>query len=48
MGFLNEICQRQASDKAYILLIVGYPAANATIPRHATEKKTLHEIATFF
>ncbi|MGA3309124.1 MAG: nitroreductase family protein [Xanthobacteraceae bacterium] len=48
MGFLNEICQRQASDKAYILLIVGYPAASATIPRHATEKKTLHEIATFF
>jgi iodotyrosine deiodinase len=48
LGFLNEICQRQASDKAYILLIVGYPAANATIPLHATEKKTLREIATFF
>jgi nitroreductase len=48
MGFLNEICQRAPSDKAYILLIVGYPAANATIPRHATEKKTLREIATFF
>jgi len=48
MGFLNEICQRQPSEKAYILLIVGYPTANATIPLHATEKKTLQEIATFF
>jgi iodotyrosine deiodinase len=47
MGFLNEICGRPPSDKAYILLIVGYPAANATIPLHATEKKSLNEIATF-
>ena len=47
MGFLNEICLRPPSDKAYILLIVGYPAANATIPLHATEKKALNEIATF-
>ena len=48
MSFLNEICRRPPNDKPYILLIVGYPAANATIPLHATEKKTLHEIATFF
>ena len=48
MGFLNDICHRPPNDKPYILLIVGYPTANATIPLHATEKKTLHEIATFF
>jgi iodotyrosine deiodinase len=48
MSFLNKICRRDPSDKAYILLTVGYPAANATIPLHATEKKVLHEIATFF
>lgn len=48
MGFLNEICQRPADDKPYILLVTGYPAADATIPRHATEKKPLDEIATFF
>lgn len=48
MSFLNEICRRPPNDKPYILLIVGYPAATATIPLHATEKKTLHEIATFF
>jgi iodotyrosine deiodinase len=48
MSFLNRICQRELADKAYMLLTVGYPAANATIPLHATEKKTLQEIATFF
>jgi len=48
MGFLNEICRRQPSDKPYILLVTGYPAASATIPQHATEKKALDEIATFF
>jgi len=48
MGFLNKFCRREPSDKAYILLIVGYPAVNATIPLHATEKKSLHEIDTFF
>ena len=47
MSFLNEICRREPSDKPYILLVVGYPAANAAIPLHATEKKTLQEIATF-
>jgi iodotyrosine deiodinase len=47
MGFLNEICGRPSSDKPYILMVVGYPAAEATIPLHATEKKSLGEIATF-
>ncbi len=47
MGFLNEICGRPSSDKPYILIVVGYPAAEATIPLHATEKKSLGEIATF-
>jgi nitroreductase len=47
MGFLNEICERPKTEKPYILLVVGYPAAGATIPLHATEKKPLEEIATF-
>ena len=47
MGFLNDICGRPSSDKPYILMVVGYPAAEATIPLHATEKKSLGEIATF-
>ncbi|HWB44135.1 MAG TPA: nitroreductase family protein [Hyphomicrobiaceae bacterium] len=47
MGFLNEICGRPADEKPYILLVTGYPAAGATIPRAATVKKPLSEIASF-
>lgn len=47
MGFLNEICGRPENDKPYILLVTGYPAADATIPVYATQKKPLTEIATF-
>lgn len=48
MGFLNAICRRPATEKPYILLVTGYPAPDATIPRHAIEKKPLEEIASFF
>jgi nitroreductase len=48
MSFLNEICGRPATDKPYILLVVGYPAADAVIPAHAMNKKPLDQIATFF
>ena len=48
MGFLNEICGRPDAEKPYLLVVTGYPAAGAHIPRHATEKKPLSEIATFF
>lgn len=47
MSFLNEICGRPAHDKPYILLVVGYPKENATIPRHATRKRPLSDIVTF-
>jgi iodotyrosine deiodinase len=47
MGFLNAICGRPAEEKPYILLVTGYPAPDATVPRHALEKKPLAEIATF-
>ncbi len=48
MGFLNEICGRPKSDKPYILLVTGYPDSEAEIPRAATIKKPLDQIATFF
>lgn len=48
MGFLNTICRRPADEKPYILLVTGYPAANATVPAQALEKKPLEAIATFF
>lgn len=47
MGFLNEICGRPADEKPYILLVTGYPAETATIPKHATAKKTLNEACSF-
>lgn len=47
MSFLNEVCGRPEHEKAYLLLVVGYPASNATIPVHATIKKPLNEIASF-
>jgi len=48
MSFLTEICGRPATDKPYILLVVGYPAEGAKIPKHAQIKKPLPEISTFF
>ena len=47
MGFLNEICRRPTDEKPYILLVTGYPADGCTIPRYATQKKPLEEIASF-
>ncbi|MCJ8297467.1 MAG: nitroreductase family protein [Pseudomonadales bacterium] len=47
MNFLNEICNRPSSNKAYILMVVGYPAQEATIPQHATIKKPLKDIVTY-
>lgn len=47
MSFLNKVCGRGDNDRAYMLLIVGYPAADATIPEHAQVKKSLNDIATF-
>ncbi len=47
MSFLNKVCGRGDNDRAYMLLIVGYPSDDATIPAHAQVKKTLEDIATF-
>lgn len=47
MGFLNAALDRPASEKPYILLVVGHPAADATVPAHAKHKKPLEAIASF-
>jgi iodotyrosine deiodinase len=41
MGFLNEICGRPESEKAVILLIVGYPKEGCLVPE--ITKKTIAE-----
>jgi nitroreductase len=45
MKFLNEVLERPADERAYMVVVAGYPAENATVP--VITKKTLGEIATF-
>jgi iodotyrosine deiodinase len=46
MGFLNEILGRpKATERPFLLLVVGYPAADAVVPDLV--RKPLDELATF-
>ncbi|MFK7913351.1 MAG: nitroreductase family protein [Pseudomonadales bacterium] len=45
MGFLREVLGRPAIERPFLLLVVGYPDADATVP--AIERKALSDIATF-
>ncbi|MDE1937941.1 MAG: nitroreductase family protein [Alphaproteobacteria bacterium] len=47
MTFLNKLMSRPETEKPYVLLVVGYPAKEATVPKHALRKKPLEEISTF-
>jgi iodotyrosine deiodinase len=47
MSFLSSICNRPDNERPYMLLVVGHPATDATIPEHAAKKKTLSQISTF-
>lgn len=48
MKFLPEMCGRPASEKAVMILPVGYPAAHATVPAVAKRKKSLDQVMTVF
>jgi nitroreductase len=48
MKFLPGLCGRPASEKAVMILPVGYPAADATVPAVAKRKKPLGEILSVF
>ncbi|MCH7801107.1 MAG: nitroreductase family protein [Chloroflexi bacterium] len=45
MGFLNEILGRPSNERPFLLIVVGYPADDATVP--IITKKSLDEIASF-
>lgn len=45
MKFLNEILGRPANERPYILMVVGYPSADAQVP--SIEKKPFSEIASW-
>jgi iodotyrosine deiodinase len=48
MKFLPEFCGRPASEKAVMILPVGYPADDATVPAVAKRKKPLDQVLTVF
>lgn len=45
MGFLNEILHRPKNERPLMIVVTGYPADDATVPRLG--KKALDQIATF-
>lgn len=44
MNFLRTLLKRPRNERPFVVLPVGYPAHNATIPAHALEKKPLDQI----
>lgn len=46
MRFLSDILDRPDNERPFLLLVVGYPANEATVP--AIAKKPLTDIATFY
>lgn len=46
MGFLRELLGRPENERAYVVVPVGYPAADAEVP--AIERKSLDEILARF
>lgn len=47
MGFLREICGRSEHEKPVMVVVVGHPAPDATVPTHALRKKPLDQIASW-
>lgn len=47
MSFLNEICGRPANEKPFMLMVAGHPAAQATVPTAALDKKPLDAVAAW-
>ena len=48
MSFLNEMCQRPSNEKPMMIIPVGYPAEDATVPETALSKKSLDQILSIF
>jgi iodotyrosine deiodinase len=47
MKFLNILCDRPKTEKPMMILVVGHPAADATVPVHATYRKSLNQISSW-
>ena len=46
MRFLNQILERPERERPFLLLVVGYPTADARVPD--IQRKSLAEISTYF
>lgn len=47
MGFLRKLCGRPDHEKPVMVIVAGHPAADATVPVHATLKKPLEQISSW-
>lgn len=47
MGFLREACGRPEWEKPLMIVVVGRPSADATVPARALKKKPLSQIASW-
>lgn len=45
MGFLNDLLARPEQEKAYVLLVAGYPADDCRVPM--ITKKSVDEVLFF-
>ncbi len=48
MSFLNELCQRPKNEKPVMIIPVGYPTPQATVPQASLYKKAEHEVLSVF
>ena len=48
MKFLNNLCERPSNEKPIMIIPIGNPSADATVPKAAKLKKPLNEIMTVF
>lgn len=47
MGFLRDLCGRPEHEKPLMIVVVGHPSEDATVPAHALRKKPLTQISTW-
>lgn len=47
MGFLRKVCERPEWEKPLMIVVVGHPAPDATVPAKALLKKPLSQIASW-
>ncbi len=47
MGFLRAICDRPMDEKPLMMIVVGHPSVDATVPSRGTSKKPLEAISSW-